>query len=169
MRIPWAGSLRLFGGLLGLVSCIPMFAMLPAGFVGFMALLGFTAPPIAAWAAPLAPIAPLLLILSVGLLVIGNLHCGWQPSSLAAVGGSLTYLAMYVFVIPPTMDAMAGMQEMTSVEAPQTMMPGLTNAPIFYVGLALMIGSLGLVLWRRWQKICRPFNPLAFLRTMRQD
>ncbi|MEP6896002.1 MAG: hypothetical protein ABI986_10380 [Chloroflexota bacterium] len=169
MRNFWAGTLRLLGAIVALVSCIPMLAMLPAGFATVLALLGLAAPPLVAWATPFAPIAPPLLILSVAILVIGNLRCGWQPASLAALGGLLVYLAMYVFVTPVAMDVMSGMQGMTSAETSQPAMLGLTNAPMFYVGLILMVGSFGLVLWRRWQKICRPFNPLAFLGTARQN
>ncbi len=169
MRNLWAGALRLLGLLLAVVSCIPMLAMLPAGVVTALALIGVTAPPLVAWATPLAPIAPLLSILSVALLVIGNLGCGWQPASLAAGGGLLVYLSMYVFVMPQAMDAMTGMHRMTPAEPPPTTMPGLTNAPLFYIGLILMVGSLGLVVWRRWQKVCHPFNPLTFLRAIPRD
>lgn len=169
MRNLWEGILRLLGTLLTLVSCIPMLAMLPTGFVTVLSFIGFTNPPILAWAIPLTPVAPLLLILSVVLLAIGHLRCGWQPASLVAVGGLLVYLAMYVFITPLAMDTMSGMEGMSIPETSQTTMPGLTNAPMFYVGLTLMVGSFGLVLWRRWQKICRPFNPLAYLRAMKQN
>lgn len=169
MRNFWAGTLRLFGAILAVVSCIPMLAMLPAGFATVLAVLGLAAPPLVAWATPLAPIAPPLLILSIALLVIGNLRCGWQPASLAALGGLLVYVAMYVFVTPATIDAMTGMEGMTPAEISQPAMLGFTNAPLFYVGLTLVVGSFGLVLWRRWQKICHPFNPLTFLRIPRQN
>lgn len=169
MRNFWAGIFRLLGAILALVSCIPMLAMLPAGFATVLAVLGIAAPSFVAWATPLTPIAPLLLILSVALLVIGNLRCGWQPASLAALGGLLVYLAMYVFVTSVAMDTMTGMEGMTPAETSQTAMTGLANEPMFYVGLLLMIGSLALVMWRRWQKICHPLNPRAFLRTIRQN
>ena len=169
MRNFWAGIFRLLGAALALLSCIPMLAMLPAGFATALALIGLAAPPLVTWATPLAPIAPPLLILSVALLVIGTLRCGWQPASLAALGGLLVYLAMYVFVTPIAMDTMGEMQGMTSAETLQTAMPGLTNAPMFYIGLTLIVVSFVLVLWRRWQKNCRPFNPLTFLRAARQN
>ena len=169
MQNLWAGILRLLGAILALVSCIPMLAMLPAGFATALTLIGLAAPPLVGWATPLAPIAPPLLVLSVALLVIGNLRCGWQAASLAAAGGLLVYLAMYIFVMPATMDAMTGMQGMAPAETSQPAMSGLTNAPMFYIGLIMMVSSVGLVLWRRWRKICHPFNPLAFLRTIRQN
>ncbi len=169
MRNLWAGILRLLGAVLALVSCIPMLAMLPAGFATVLAVLGLATPPLVTWATPLTPIAPLLLILSVALLVIGNLRCGWQPASLATVGGLLVYLAMYVFVTPVATDVMTAMQGMTAAETAQPIMRGITNALMFYIGLTLMVSSFALVLWRRWQKICRPFNPLAFLSAARQN
>lgn len=166
----WAGTLRLLGVVLALVSCIPMVAMLPAGFALVLGLVGLASPTIFAWAAPLAPIAPLLFILSVGLLVLGHSRCGWQPASIAALGGLLVYLAMYVFVVPITMDTMTGMEPMTPVDTSPTNMAdmtGLTNAPLFYAGLTLMAGSFGLVVWRRQANVCRPFNPFSFLRSTR--
>ena len=167
MRNLWAGILRLLGATLALVSCIPMLAMLPVGFATALSIIGLAASPIVAWAAPLAPIAPLLLIVSVVLLVIGNARCGWQPASIAALGGLLVYLAMYVFVIPAAMDAMTGMEKMTP--AIVSSMAGHTNVPLFYIGLTLMAGSFVLVFWRRIQKVCRPFTPFAFLRTTQEN
>jgi LPXTG-motif cell wall-anchored protein len=172
MRNIWAGTFRLLGAALALVSCIPMLAMLPAGFATALSLIGLATPPIVAWAAPLAPVAPLLFILSLGLLIAGHSRCGWQPASVAAVGGLLVYLAMYVFVIPVAMDAMTGMEQMTSPDTSQAAMSGmtgLTNAPLFYAGLILLVGSFGLVVWRRRANVCRPFNPFGFLRTTRQN
>lgn len=169
MRNLWVGTLRFLGTILALVSCIPMLAMLPTGFATILALIGLAAPPLVAWAAPLSSIAPPLLIFSIVLMVIGNLRCGWQPASLAATGGLLVYLAMYVFVTPTAMDVMTGMQGMTSSGTSHSSMPGLTNVTMFYIGLILLVGSFGLVLWRRWQRICQPFDPLAFLCAIRQN
>jgi hypothetical protein len=168
MRNLWDNILRLLGAILALVSCIPMLAMLPGGFASALVLLGLAAPLVAAWTAPLAPIAPWLLILSVALIVIGDLRCGWQPTILAALGGLLVYLSMYVLVTPVATDTMTDMQGMVSADAAQSTMAGLTNAPMFYIGLALMIGSFALVLWRRWKKVCQPFNPVALLRATRR-
>jgi hypothetical protein len=161
--------MRLLGALLAVASCIPMLAMLPAGFATVLSLVGLAAPPLVAWATPLAPIAPLLLVVSVVLLVIGDLRCGWQPASLAALGGLLIYLAMYVFVTPLASTIMNGMEGMSSAGTSHATMPGLTNAPLFYIGLTLMAASFGLVLWRRLQKICRPFDALAFLHASQQN
>jgi LPXTG-motif cell wall-anchored protein len=168
LRNLWAGIFRLLGAALALASCIPMLAMLPAGFATILALLGLGASPLLALAAPLAPFAPSLLILSVAIFVFGNLRCGWQPAGLAAIGGLLVYLSMYVFVTPMAREAMTGMQGMILAQTPRSGMLGLTNAPMFYIGLLLMIASFGLVLWRRRQKICLPFSPLAMFRPTRQ-
>ena len=164
----WAGSLRLLGAALALVSCVPMLAMLPAGFVAVVSLIGLTSPPVVAGVAPLAPVAPWLFGVSVVLLTMGHARCGWQPAGLAAVGGLLVYLAMYVLVGPVVMDAMTGMEGMIASDAAQTAMTGLTNAPLFYLGLTLMVASFGLVGWRRRRGVCHPFNPLALLRSARE-
>lgn len=143
--------------------------MLPAGFVTVLGLIGLASAPLVSWTMPLTPFAPLLLILSVVVLVLGNSRCGWQPASLAAFGGLFVYLAMYVFITPLAKDTMSSMEGMSALEPSQTTMPGLTNASMFYFGLTLMVGSFGLVLWRRWRKFCRPFNPLVFLRALKQN
>lgn len=152
--------LKFTGAALTAVSCIPMLAALPGGIVAVLGLLGITATsvPIVALTSPLAPIAQPLLLVSIGLLIAGHLRCGWLPALLAAIGGLLIYLAMYVFVIPfPTMDTM--MME------PMPGMPGLTNAPLFYAGLASLVSSFGLGWWRQRRNICRPIHPLSLLRS----
>ncbi len=185
--------LRLLGAALALISCIPMLATLPAGFVAVLSLIGLTPAPVAAWAAPFAPVAPLLFILSTTLLAIGHSRCGWQPASVVVLGGLLVYLSMYVFVVPanaspaaqslpmpgmPTAGATGAMPRtgptMPTVNPQSTMaaMIGRTNAPLFYVGLILMAGSFGLVWWRHRLSVCRPFHPLSLLRGVfvaRQD
>ena len=152
--------LKLIGAVLAAVSCIPMLAALPGGIVAALGLLGITAAsaPIVALAAPLAPIAQPLLLISIGLLIVGNLRCGWLPAFLAAIGGLLIYLAMYVLVIPfSVMDAMT-MGTMPG-------MPGLTNGPLFYIGLAALVVSFGLSWWRQRKHICQPVHPLNLLRS----
>ncbi len=152
--------LKLTGAALTAVSCVPMLAALPGGIVAVLGLLGITATsaPIVALTAPLAPIAQPLLLVSIGLLIAGHLRCGWLPALLAAIGGLLIYLAMYVLVIPfPTMDAMT-MGTMPG-------MPGLTNGPLFYTGLALLVGSFGLGWWQQRKHICQPIHPLSLLRS----
>lgn len=150
--------LKLTGVALTAVSCIPMLAALPGGIVAVLGLLGITATsaPIVALTTPLAPIAQPLLLISIGLLIVGHLRCGWLPALLAAVGGLLIYLAMYVFVIPfPTMNTMT--------MEPMPGMVGLTNGPLLYVGLASLVGSFGLGWWRQRKHICRPVHPLNLL------
>jgi hypothetical protein len=93
MQNIWAGTFRLLGATLALVSCIPMLAMLPSGFVTLLSLIGLATPPIVAWAAPLTPVAPLLFISSVGLLIAGT----------CAVAGNLPLLpqlGVYLSILP---------------------------------------------------------------------
>ena len=154
------GILKLTGAALTAVSCIPMLATLPGGIIAALGLLGITATsaPIVALTAPLAPIAQPLLLISIGLLIVGHLRCGWLPALLAAIGGLLIYLAMYVLVIPfSTMDSM------TIGTMPG--MLGLTNGSLFYAGLALLVGSFGLGWWRQRKHLCRPVHPLHLLRS----
>ena len=181
MRNPWSGALTMLGATLVLISCLSMLAMLPAGFVTVLSLIGLTAAPIVAWAAPLAPMAPFLFIASTALLVVGHLRCGWQPASVVAAGGLLVYLAMYVLVVPPQASpdipstpmpsmtqTMPSMEPTTSADTVQVMpnRPSLTNAPLFYAGFILIVGSFGLIWQRRTTKACRPFNPLGALRSI---
>jgi len=184
--------LKSAGAALTAASCIPMLAMLPSGIVTVLALIGITAtsPPIVALAAPLPPVAQPLLLVSLALLIAGHLRCGWSPLLFAAAGGLLVYLAMYVFVIPAsavddtTMEAMPGMPAATAVAHPDEGMagmtddvpgvqpieqmpgmPGLTNEPLFYAGLASLLGSFGLGWWRQRRNACQPLHPLRALRT----
>lgn len=183
-------GLRLAGAALAAASCIPMLAMLPGGVVTVLALLGITATaaPVVGLGAFLAPIAQPLLILSVGMLVLGHLRCGWPPALLAAIGGLLVYLAMYVFVIPvpvmdhatmedmtgmpvPTavatpMDEMAGMNGMSETMSPMTGSAGMTNEPLFYLGLASLVSSFGLAWWRQHKHICQRIYLLPALRSI---
>ena len=185
------GILKVIGTLLTAISCIPMLAMLPGGVLSGLALLGITAAsaPIAALGASLALVAQPLLLVSVGLIIAGHLRCGRSPVLLAAGGGLLLYLAMYVFVSPApamehmTMDTMPGMPSATAVAGGYTSMdgmtgdttrmatleqmpdtPGLTNESLFYAGLAMLLGSFGLSWWRQRRNVCQPLHPLRTLR-----
>ena len=165
MRHRWDDIPRWLGGILALLSCIPMLAMLPAGFSVILSLGGLATPLFVAWMAPLAPIAPWLFVLSIVLVTVGHSRCGWQPASLAVAGGLLIYLAMYVFITPLASDAMTNMGQTTSIPKPAATMAGMagpTNAPLFYMGLLLLVGSYGFVWWRRRQQACQPVSlPMA--------
>ena len=186
------GVLKLAGTALTAISCIPILATLPGGIVTILALIGITAtsPPIVALAAPLAPVAQQLLLVSIAMLIAGHLRCGWPPALLAATGGLLIYLAMYVFVMPApaidhtAMETMSGMPSTTTTADPgdgiagmtdaapsvkpmeQTpRMSGLTNGLLFYMGLASLLSSFGLGWWRQRRNACQPLHPLRALRT----
>lgn len=182
------GVLKFTGAVLTAISCIPMLAMLPGGIVTALALIGITttSAPIIALATPLAPIAQPLLFMSIGILAVGHLRCGRSPTLLAAMGGLLVYLAMYVFVSPVStrdhsaMEAMPGMPSATAIAGPEesmtgmtgdtasatpiAQMPGLTNEPLFYTGLVLLLGSFVVSGWRQRRKACQPFHPFQTLR-----
>ena len=158
--------------------------------VAVNAVLLKNANPVVALAAPLTPIAQSLLLVSIGMLIAGHLRCSWLPVLLAATGGLLIYVAMYVFVTPapaidhPAMETISGMPSTTSTADPddgmagmtdaapsvklmeQTLrMPGLTNGPLFYMGLASLLSSFGLGWWRQRRNACQPLHPLRALRT----
>ena len=142
-----------------------MLAMLPTCFSVILSLGGLATPLFVPWMAPLAPIAPWLFVLSIVLVTVGHSRCGRQPASLAAAGGLLMYLAMYVFITPLASDAMTNMGQTTSIAKPAATMAGMagpTNAPLFYLGLLLLVGSYGFVWWRRRQQACQPVSlPMA--------
>lgn len=118
------------------VSCVPMVAMLPGAVGGALGLVGLGTSGAAAarWAPALNVVAQPLLLFSIALLVVGGLRCGRLAVALAAVGGGLLYLSMYVW----TTDS------------------GATSPALFYVGLACFIDAYGVSWWRRRRKQCRP-------------
>jgi hypothetical protein len=154
------------GGVLTLASCLPMVAMLPGAVATLLTTLGITTTsgPLAPLARSLAPVARPLLVAAVLLLVVGSLRCGIGPATLAAVGGTLLYLSMYVLPQPssPGMDGMAGMHSPpVGGTAGRAGAVGTTNAPLFYLGLA---ASLGTFVWsavRRHRRSCRPVGITA--------
>lgn len=148
MRLP-ARALRALGGVLGFGGCLPMLAMLPSGVAGVLAAVGvkFTSGPFAPVADFLSPAAKPLLVVATLTLVAGVLHCGRLPAAVGAAGGTLLYLSMYVLPSGPgQVDGMAGM----APTAPAT------NAPAFYLGLALFVSAYVLPLIYRRRGLCRP-------------
>ena len=106
--------LRVGGVLVGGASCLPMVAMLPGGVGAVLAALGVhtTSGPFSVFADLLAPVAQPLLIAAVVALVVGSLRCGLSTVLLAAIGGTLLYLSMYVLPAGPVTrlgPAMSGM------------------------------------------------------------
>jgi hypothetical protein len=157
--------LQALGGVLALAGCVPMVAMLPGAVATLLTTLGLstTSGPLAPVARSLAPIARPLLIAAVLLLLVGSLRCGAGPAILAAAGGTLLYLSMYVLPHPSSA-AMGGMAEMSTPAqgtAGRAGAVGTTNAPVFYLGLAAYLGTF---LWsslRRWRRACRPVRVTA--------
>jgi hypothetical protein len=153
--------LRIGAIALGIGSCIPMLAMLPAGIVAAGSALGVhatsgPAPPVGS---ALAPLARPLLVLATLSLVIAALRCGIRPAALAATGGTLLYLSMYV--LPSGGRAMRGMANMaaphsTPTSAQRAGAAGLTNGPVFYAGLAAIVATYVWSGIRRRRHACRP-------------
>jgi hypothetical protein len=75
-----------------------------------------------------------------------------MPSATAVAGGYTS------------MDGMTGdtTRMATLEQMPDT--PGLTNEPLFYAGLAMLLGSFGLSWWRQRRNVCQPLHTLRTLR-----
>jgi len=144
-----AGLVRAAGGGLAAASCLPMVAMLPAAAATALATLGVDAStgPWAALRRALDPVARPLLVLSVLLLVTGSLRCGRAPAALAAAGGAVLCVSMYLASGSATA-AMAGMGTHTAT--------GTTNGPLFYAGIGLIAASFAWSAIRRRRRTCRP-------------
>ena len=155
-------ALRAVGVTVGAGSCLPMLAMLPGGIAAGLSVVGVkaTAGPAAPLARFLAPAAQPLLVLGIAALVVATLRCGLRPALLAFSGGGLLYLSMYV--LPATSGA--GMADMTGpahslpATAARAGAQGMTNGPVFFLGLAALAATF---LWsgaRRQRTSCRPVH-----------
>lgn len=129
------------GVVLGVGSCVPMVAALPAGAAAVFGAVGITAT--VPGAHTIAPVAEPMLILSILLLVVGMARCGRALIVTAVVGGALVYASMYLF----NRGDMADMNMAQDHSA--------TNAPAFYLGLALLAFTLGWSAVRRYRHACR--------------
>lgn len=141
-------------------SCPPMIAMLPGAVATVLTTIGIkaTAGPFAPAARALAPVARPLLVIATTVLVVGALRCGWLVAVVAAVGGTLLYLSMYVQ--PSASGGMAGMgmaaHPAVSGAAARAGATGPTNPPLFYAGLAALLGTFVWSAFRRRRRLCRP-------------
>ncbi len=144
-----AGLVRAGGGVLAAASCLPMVTMLPGAAATALATLGVDAStgPWAALRHTLNPVARPLLVLSVLLLIAGSLRCGRAPAALAAAGGALLYVSMYLASGSATA-SMAGMGTHTGT--------GTTNGPLFYAGIGLIAATFAWSTIRRRRRTCRP-------------
>jgi hypothetical protein len=122
------------GGILA--SCVPMVAMLPSAVSGALGLIGLGASSaaVATLNPALSDIAQPLLLASIAVLAVSDLRCSRAAVALAASGGALLYLAMYVL----------------------TAADGMTSPPLFYAGLAVTLAAY-VVSWRNRRGLrCRP-------------
>lgn len=115
------GLARVLGGIGALASCVPMVAMMPAGFATALSFVGLGASSAAVHtlAPHLNPIAQPLLLLSAALLAVTSLRCSLAAVFTASSGGLLMYLGMYVWTDPG----------------------GVTNPSLFYPGLGLFLST----------------------------
>jgi hypothetical protein len=158
-------GLQALGGVLALVSCVPMVAMLPGAVATLLTTIGITTTsgPLAPVAQGLAPIARPAAHRRRAPAAGGFAALRRGPAVLAAVGGTLLYLSMYVVPHPssPGMGGMAATSTPAQGTAGRAGAVGATNAPVFYLGLAAYLGTF---LWsslRRWRRACRPVRVTA--------
>ena len=130
------GAARALGGIGALVSCLPMVAMLPGGFVAALGLIGLgsSSAAVRTLAPQLNSVAQPLLLVSAALLAVTSLRCSRLAVASAASGGVLLYLGMYVI----------------------TRRDGTASPLLFYPGLALFLATYPISFARRRQATCRP-------------
>lgn len=145
-------------GALGVAAgCAGMVAMLPGAVASALGLVGITGS--SAFARTLSPVAEPLFLASAAFLVVGALLCSRLVTLLAVAGTALLYLSMWV--LPSGAPAgMAGMSAMTSSQQLARAEPAS-----FFSGLALVIASLAMSVWRRRKARCRPLLALPRPRT----
>lgn len=140
-------------GALGIAAgCAGMVAMLPGAIAGALGAIGITGS--SALARTLSPVAEPLFIASAVLLLFAALTCGRLVSLLAFAGSTLLYLSMFQLASGGNS---GGSMSMMSMQQPHDGSAAVeADATSFYAGLALLVAALGLSIWRRHRRECRP-------------
>jgi hypothetical protein len=135
-------------------GCAGMVAMLPGAAAGALGALGIGGS--SALARGLSPVAEPVFIVSAVLLVLGGLACSRLVALLAVAGSVALYLSMFQLASGATTNR-HGSMSMMSMQQPDGGSSALqANATSFYLGLALLVAALGLSVWRRRRRECRP-------------
>lgn len=131
------------------VGCAAMAASLPTGIAGVFGSFGISGS--GAFAHALGGAARPLFIVSALLLLAGALACSCIVAALAAASGVLLYLSMFELA----RGGRGGNGLMTMMAMDHA---GAARAdPLsFYVGLAAILGSIVLQVWRRRRGRCWP-------------
>ena len=141
-----------------------MAAMLPSAATGALGALGSTGS--SAVARTLSPITEPLFIGSAVLILLSAFACSRLVATLTAAGAALPYLSMFQLATGgATGRGSASSMSMMAMQPPHHQSAPHTNAPTFYLGLALLIAAATLRLWRRRRHQCRPVLRIPPLRT----
>lgn len=146
-------------GIAGIAAgCAGMVAMLPSAAAGALGAIGVGGSGVLA--RTLSPVAEPLFIASAILIIVGALACSRLVALAAVGGGTLLYLSMFQLAAGGT----AGSGSMSMASMQQHGPRSLHAEPAsFYTGLALVVAALGLSVWRRRRRSCRPLlrSPLS--------
>jgi hypothetical protein len=139
-----------------------MVAMLPGAAAGALGAIGISGS--SAFARTLSPVAERLFIASAVLVIVGALTCGRVVALLSVAGTVLLYLSM--FQLASRGSTSVGSMSMMTMQRPHN--ASLHAEPVsFYLGLALLLVTFALGIWRRRQRECRPLLRLPRLMTAR--
>lgn len=130
------------------VGCAAMAASLPAGVAGALGSLGIGGT--SAFTRALGGAAQPLFIVSALALVAGALLCSRSVAALAAFGGVLLYLSMFELARGGSGGGSMTMMSMDHAH------PARAEPVSFFLGLAGILASIALQLWRRRHGRCRP-------------
>lgn len=128
------------------MGCAAMVASLPAGLAGAAGAVGITGS--GAFALALAGAAQPLFLGSAILLTAGALACSRVVALLAALGSLLLYLSMF--------ELAGGSGSMTAMATTHAAPVARAEPITFSAGLALLLLSITLQIWRRRRRACRP-------------
>jgi hypothetical protein len=132
------------------VGCAAMAASLPAGIAGVFGSVGIGGSGF--FARVLGGAARPLFIASAILLIAGALACSRLVATLATVAGLLLYLSMFELAHGGS----SGSGSMSMMTTSHGHGGAQADAVTFYAGVAAMLLSITLQVWRRRRGSCRP-------------
>ena len=141
-----------------------MVSMLPGATASLLSVVGITGS--SGLAIALAGVAEPLFIASAVLVLISALACSRLVAVLSAAGVTLLYLSMFQLA-GSTSTGDGGTMSMMVMHHPRHPSGVHANAPMFYLGLVMLISSAVLAAWRRHQHRCRPLLHIPQLRAAR--
>ncbi len=142
-------------GIAGIAAgCAGMAAMLPGAAAGAIGAIGIGGS--SALARTLSPIAQPLFIASAILFILGALACSRLVAAAAVTGSTLLYLSMFQLASSATTNGHGSMSTMSMQQTHSRPATLHAERVTFYLGLASLAVGLGLTIWRRRRRACRP-------------